>query len=469
MNKGLAILASCPPLLASAAAIVALTKNDSPLLPLLGAAAAIAGLGFALAAKKAIDAEAAETKRVAGETKAALAAREASRGRLRGSLSAIAAALASSARSKASGDGFAKGIAALLEEDEGLSAGSNHDPESKRLGANRAEALASAAAAYWSKASAQEAAAIEAIEDAALILPLARRIVAAVPAKTEEATMALLERFEEARSLSAKAAEASSEAMRHLDGGEGSESFQAKAHRTKDAIEAQRSAVASIVGNNRENARKLQTMSKELESGIELIKGIEEITERSRLIAFNMAVEAARIGEKGRGFKVIVNELRSLNDRTAEFSRQVATLLGRYREYNASLVAGMAEHSERLSGEVLDVMGVAEGAVVSLIDSSTTTQGLSAKLAGLVVEVDRDLDHVLEALQFQDITRQMLEGAIHVMNDAERRLKSAAPLLGLFGPRDRKNELARLESMRRDLIAQAKTIDEKKALMEADN
>lgn len=305
-----------------------------------------------------------------------------------------------------------------------------------------------------------------AFEDARMVLPLARKVVSVVPAKTEEATMSLIERFEEVRELSARAAEASKAAISHIEGGENSLSFQARARGTKAAIEAQKAAVSSIVDNNRDNARKLQAMSRELESGMELIAGIEEITERSRLIAFNMAVEAARIGERGRGFRVIVNELRSLNDRTVDFSRQVADLLGRYRDYSATLVAGMAEHSERLSGEVLDVMANAEGAVDSLIESSSMTEGLSARLARLVTDVDRDLDGVLEALQFQDVTRQMLEGAIGLIEDAEARLALAAPLLDGAGQLDRTEARRRFETMRAAFVARAKTKDEKSALLE---
>jgi len=308
--------------------------------------------------------------------------------------------------------------------------------------------------------------AAEALEDARGVLPFARRVVAAVPARTEEATMALITRFEGVRELSARAAAASNEALAHIEGGDSSASFQTRAVRTKEAIEAERKAVSGIVANNRENARKLSAMSKDLESGIQLIQGIEEITERSRLIAFNMAVEAAHIGEKGRGFKVIVNELRSLNDRTVDFSRQVRDLLGRYREYNAALVAGMAEHSERLSGEVLDVMENAGGAVESLIESAATTEDLSSRLAGLVVEMDRDLDGVLEALQFQDVTRQMLEGAMSIIADAEERLGRTAPLLAGLGERDPQATEARLEAIRGAYVARAKTKDEKTAILE---
>lgn len=457
MNKKAAWLAAAATSFALIAAILAgMATGSAAFWPrAVASPAELATIAAALAALSSLSlglfvrSEAARLAKASSEAlakeEAATAGAGASEKELRKSIAAIAAALPASGPPSA-----------LRGALEGLLA-------SASIPKDRLEALASFTASF--PASPKEA--VASFEDACMVLPLARRIVTAVPVKTEDATMALIERFEAVRELSARAAAASEEAIRHIEGDKGSSSFKATAHNTKAAIEAESAAVASMVTNDKENARKLQTMSKELEAGIELITGIEEITERSRLIAFNMAVEAARIGEKGRGFRVIVNELHSLNDKTQEFSRRIAELLGRYRDYAAGLVIGMAENSEHLSVEVLDVMKVARGAVESLIDSAGSTEDLSARLAGLVVEVDRDLDGVLEALQFQDVTRQMLEGANHLIETAEARLSGAAALLGPAGGGDSKAALARFEVLKRGFIAQAKTKDEKNAIMEA--
>jgi hypothetical protein len=466
MNKLLRLSPILPLCLAAASLVLAAGEGRASLAAILAAAAAIAASALLVAAARAGDTREKAWKAAAARRGAEDAALAASDARLRAALSELAAAFP-----KAGND---SGLGAAIER--ALAGGSMAGARELGLLADTARAGAALAgaggkgsgagiAAFQAGGTGGDGAAVK-IEDARSVLPLARKIVAAVPGKTEEATMALIERFTEVRELSSKAADASREAMAHMEGGGGRDSFQARALRTKSAIEAERKAVMGMVENNRQNSRKLQAMSKELESGIELMKGIEEITERSRLIAFNMAVEAARIGEKGRGFRVIVNELRSLNDRTQEFSVKVAELLGSYREYNASLVAGMAEHSEKLSGEVMGVMGSAGEAVESLIDSSTTMGELSARLAGLVKDVDRDLDGVLEALQFQDVTRQMLEGSIHIIEAAEARLDAARPLVLAAGGGDEAATRRRFEAMRRAFIDEAKTKDEKQAMME---
>jgi methyl-accepting chemotaxis protein len=205
-------------------------------------------------------------------------------------------------------------------------------------------------------------------------------------------------------------------------------------------------------------------MGKELESGMDLLKSIEEITERSRLIAFNMAVEAARIGEKGRGFKVIVGELRKLNDMTADFSGQVAELLGRFRDYNASIVGRLAEETDRVSRDVAGGMEAAERAVESLIAASGTADSFAHEIAALAVVIDSDLDGVLESLQFQDITRQMIEGSNAMLDEASADIDASLTAIGRLEAA-RRNVIL-LESIRKTLLARSKTRGEKEAIME---
>ena len=257
----------------------------------------------------------------------------------------------------------------------------------------------------------QNAGAAQALSEARMILPIVRSVVGFVPTKTEEATMALLDRFKAVEAASDQAAESSRGLLARIEGHGYSTSASAVAERTRAAMKAEQSAVSRIVDSNRGNAATLRAMSREIEAGIALVNEIEEITDRSRLIAFNMAVEAAHIGDKGRGFRVIVGELHKINDRTVDFSRRIVALLSKYKEYSIKLGGEMEDHSKRLNEEVVGGIALSGEAVETLISSSTATEELSHRLASISLEVRNNLDRVIEALQFQDITRQMLEGA----------------------------------------------------------
>ncbi len=292
-------------------------------------------------------------------------------------------------------------------------------------------------------------------------LRFADSILAKVPVKTEEAAFALMDRLIAIRDQSAKAAGAVTTA----ESGKGDAGgVAALAEEARATIARVRSALEEMRLRDRESSKGLQALGKELGSGIELLAGIEEITERSRLIAFNMAIEAARIGEKGRGFKVIVGELRSLNDRTAEFSKRVTGLLGHFKEYNETLQKASVSSTALVAEEVGRGLGEEERAIESLLAASGSCAELARGVAEVVRDVNRELDGVLESLQFQDITRQMVEGALATIAEAEADIAPLGASEG--GATSREEERRLVEELRAALIARAKTKGEKEAIRE---
>jgi methyl-accepting chemotaxis protein len=295
-------------------------------------------------------------------------------------------------------------------------------------------------------------------------LRFADSVLKKVPPTTEEAAFALMERLIALRNQSASAAEAAVSADRDSTNITAISSLAVGARATMAGV---RAALKEMRKHDRNAATGLQSLGQELKSGIDLLAGIGEITERSRLIAFNMAIEAARIGDKGRGFKVIVGELRALNDRTADFSKQVSELLGRFKKYNESLVETAISSSLVVAEEVEKGIGEEERAIESLLGASTSCVDLSERVTESVRRMNLELDGILESLQFQDITRQMIEGALDTIREAEGDI---APLVG--SPRSeerviREEEKRQVESLRTQLIARAKTRGEKEALQEA--
>lgn len=292
-------------------------------------------------------------------------------------------------------------------------------------------------------------------------LGFARAVLAKVPAKTEDATFALMGRLVALRDESSQAAHAALESEGDRASIEHVNSIAAEAG---SSIKSMRQSLAAMRIRDKEAAKELASLGQELKSGMELLTGIEEITERSRLIAFNMAVEAARIGEKGLGFKVIVNELRALNDRTVEFSHRVAGLLERFKRYTESLIKTAVENTAQVTDNVERGIREEELAIESLLKSSSSCVDLSVSVSGAVSSINRDLDGILESLQFQDITRQMIEGAMATMSDAELEIAALAPK-----PVDgdaRLEDRRAIEELRAKLLARAKTRGEKEAIQE---
>jgi len=60
---------------------------------------------------------------------------------------------------------------------------------------------------------------------------------------------------------------------------------------------------------------------------LEAVKNAEAVGRNIRLIAFNASIEAARIGDQGKGFAVIATEIRGLADRTQSLLTDIAGFL----------------------------------------------------------------------------------------------------------------------------------------------
>ncbi len=296
---------------------------------------------------------------------------------------------------------------------------------------------------------------------AATRLRFADAVLAKVPIETEAAVFTLMERLIALRDESGRAASATTHAEEGLAN---ATSVATLADNARGTISVVRKALADMRRHDRSATSGLKALGQELTSGIELLAEIGEITERSRLIAFNMAIEAARIGSQGNGFKVIVNELRNLNDQTGEFSKRVSELLGRFKKFNESLIEKTETGSSAVAEEVERGIQEEEKAIESLLRVSTTCVDLSGNVSEIVRSMNVDLDGILESLQFQDITRQMVEGAQSILLDVN---KCMARLTGAEeSALDAKFSSMGFEEIRKALLSRAHTRGEKEAIQE---
>lgn len=59
---------------------------------------------------------------------------------------------------------------------------------------------------------------------------------------------------------------------------------------------------------------------------------IQDVSDRTGILAINASIEAARAGTVGRGFRIIANEVRTLAQQTGDFAKQIDQNIGEFRK-----------------------------------------------------------------------------------------------------------------------------------------
>jgi methyl-accepting chemotaxis protein len=173
---------------------------------------------------------------------------------------------------------------------------------------------------------------------------------------------------------------------------------------TVEAMDVIRAAVLTTSGE-------IQDLGKRgLEIGA-IIQVIEDIASQTNLLALNAAIEAARAGEQGRGFAVVAENVRSLAERTAVATREIAGLIAAVQQGTGQAVRSM------------------EASVQDVEAGAARAQEAGAALSGIVAsatEVNREIGRISEASGRMEIDAGELAAQIQSVGDIAERVNALA-------------------------------------------
>lgn len=152
----------------------------------------------------------------------------------------------------------------------------------------------------------------------------------------------------------------------------------------------------------------ISDMVVELDQMFSLLVDIRTIAEQTNLLALNAAIEAARAGEAGRGFAVVADEVRKLSQNTNSLSDQIRDRAEKAKSVVTEVRDIVGAIASMDLNDAINAKGHVDEMLHELEDTNHTISETMDQLNHLNSEVNHHVSSAVQALQFEDLTTQVI-------------------------------------------------------------
>ena len=176
-----------------------------------------------------------------------------------------------------------------------------------------------------------------------------------------------------------------------------------------EAVQLTNKAMEAIRENSQETARTIKRLGESSQEIGNIVQLINDIADRTSILALNASIQAAMAGDAGRGFAVVAEEVQRLAERSTKATKQIDTLIKNIQGEINEAGTSMEESIQR----VVEGSNLADNAHNKLQEIET----VSTQLAKLIQSIS--MAATQQAKASDSITKTMEEvGKVSAQNSA---------------------------------------------------
>ncbi|URA10370.1 methyl-accepting chemotaxis protein [Thermospira aquatica] len=288
-------------------------------------------------------------------------------------------------------------------------------------------------------------------------LPYLRILLLNVIEKTEEATNTLISSF---ISLSEQNRLTLEEVKKRLEENKGDSLSQIleQTSAINESYYHMRQEYENLV---QKNQSQITDLTNQIHTIFEQLRSINDILGQNKIIAVNLSIEEVKFGEQGRAIKVIVREIQKLNQKIDQFTAEVSHKLEHFERFNKELWNSWIAQMENSMTQFQKASENASILIAKLRDASQHMMDISSLLQENATNMQKDLDAIVESLQFQDITRQQIENVMSYLGQIQDNIKQGSEVFTALGMTFDEWDMDKMDEAKNDLIREAKISSER--------